>query len=211
MKAVKTKNVHLNTFGDDKFKKQKCDIVKLKLKDRYNGYHSEIEINAFCFPTICSPLPVSNLKLADEYQTECSERPIDLLIGSDNYYEMITGDIIRGDIGPVAVNSIFGYMLCGTMSKNQSDELHISSNLVIQGHCETLTVKNTKSDELVDNLKRFWEIDSMGLNDDENENKEHEFLKDIDFVNKGIKSVCLRSKTNLCHLYLRTITYAKED
>ena len=122
--------------------------------------------------------------MADEYQTECSERPIDLLIGSDYYYEMITGDIIRGDIGPVAVSSIFGYMLCGTMSENQSDELRISSNLVIQGHCETLAVKNTKSDELVDNLKRFWEIDSMGTNDDENENKEHEILKDIDFVNK---------------------------
>ena len=93
---------------------------------------------------------------------------------------MITGDIIRGDIGPIAVSSIFGYMLCGTMSENQSDELRISSNLVIQGHCETLAVKNTKPDELVDNLKRFWEIDSMGTNDDENENKEHEFLKDID-------------------------------
>ena len=168
-------------------------IVNLKLKGRYNGYHNEIEINALCIPTICSPLPasidiskyphLSNLELADEYQTECSQRPIDLLIGS-YYYEMITGDIIIGDFGPVAVSSIFGYMLCGTMSENQSDELRISSNLVIQGHCETLAVKNTKSDELVDNLKRFWEIDSMGTNDDENENKEHEFLKDIDFVNK---------------------------
>ena len=77
LKAVKTKNVHLNTFGDDKFKKQKCDIVNLKLKGRYNGYHNEIEINALCFPTICSPLPaskniskyphLSNLELADEY------------------------------------------------------------------------------------------------------------------------------------------------
>ena len=60
----------------------------------------------------------------------------------------------------------------GTMSENQSDELRISSNLVIQGHCETMetsTVKNTKSNELVDNLKRFWEIDSMGTNDDEND------------------------------------------
>ena len=75
-------------------------------------------------------------------------------------------------------------MLCGTMSENQSDELRISSILVIQGHGEVLAVENTKSDELVDNLKRFWEIDSMGTNNDENETYEREFLKDIDFVNK---------------------------
>ena len=75
-------------------------------------------------------------------------------------------------------------MLCGTMSKNQSDELRISSNLVVQGHGEVLVVENTKSDELVYNLKRFWEIDSMGTNNDENETYEREFLKDIDFVNK---------------------------
>ena len=139
---------------------------------------------------ICSPLPASidiskyphlnNLEMADEYRTECSGRPIDLLIGSDYYHEMITGDTIRGDTGPVEVSSIFIY----TMSENQSDELRISSNLVIQEHDEVLAVENTKSNELVDNLKRFWEIDSVGTNNDENETSEREFLKDIDFVEK---------------------------
>ena len=49
LETVKTKNVHLSTFGDDKFKKQKCDIVNLELNGRYNGYQNEIEINALCF------------------------------------------------------------------------------------------------------------------------------------------------------------------
>ena len=71
-------------------------------------------------------------------------------------------------------------MLCGTMSENQN----FTSNLVIQGHAKVLAVKNMKLDELVDNLKCFWEIDSMGKNYAKSETKDRKFWKDINFVNK---------------------------
>ena len=61
------------------------------------------------------------------------------------------------------------------MSENQNDKLHITSNLVIQGHDKVLVVKNMKSDELVNNLKCSWEIDSMGKNYAKNETKDCKF------------------------------------
>ena len=61
------------------------------------------------------------------------------------------------------------------MSKNQNDKLHITSNLVIQGDGRVLAVKNMKSDELVDNLKCSWEIDSMGKNNAKSETKDCKF------------------------------------
>ena len=68
------------------------------------------------FPTICSPLPsrvdannyphLHGLKL-DEYSD--SEDSIDVLIGSDYYWDFATNEIVRGDFGPTAVNSKFGW------------------------------------------------------------------------------------------------------
>ena len=106
LQTIKTQNVYLNTFGDEKYNKQKLDVVKLKLKDRFNGYSTEVEITAMCVPSICSPLPSSidisqfphleRYELVDNYTDSHNyqERPIDILIGPDQYYKIVTGDII---------------------------------------------------------------------------------------------------------------------
>ena len=54
LKSRKTEILHLNTFGERKFRKKKCDAVTL-LFDDPNDYVSKI--SALSFPTICSPLP----------------------------------------------------------------------------------------------------------------------------------------------------------
>ena len=48
----KTELLNLNTFGDDKLHKQRCDQFRLQLQ----GQTKDIEIMAICFPKICSPL-----------------------------------------------------------------------------------------------------------------------------------------------------------
>ena len=47
---VKSETLHLNTFGDERYTKQQCDVVQLRLQ----GPQGEIEISALCFPKICS-------------------------------------------------------------------------------------------------------------------------------------------------------------
>ena len=52
---TKTETLSLNTFGDERFTKQRCDLVKLTLQ----GKNKDIEISALCFRKICSPLPTT--------------------------------------------------------------------------------------------------------------------------------------------------------
>jgi len=54
---------------------------------------------------------LSQLDLADVYLDETLE--VDLLIGSDFYWEFVTGETIRGEIGPVAINTTLGWVLEG--------------------------------------------------------------------------------------------------
>ena len=85
-----------------------------------------ITIEAICTPDICDPLTnqnvkavstnynhLKNLKLADSSNTDT--KSVNILIGLDYYYLFVTGDIIRGEPNePIALNSIFGCILCGT-------------------------------------------------------------------------------------------------
>ena len=76
-------------------------------------------------PHICEPLtyqPVSicqgnfnhlvGLNLADPSDGSSSSE-IDILIGSDQYWELVTGETRRGDFGPVAINTKMGWVLSG--------------------------------------------------------------------------------------------------
>ena len=54
------------------------------------------------------------LKLADKQLSEQNRR-IDLLIGNDYLYDTIAGDVIRGNLGPVAISSKFGWIISGKL------------------------------------------------------------------------------------------------
>ena len=85
-----------------------------------------ITIEAICTPDICDPLTnqnvkaisanynnLKNLKLNDS--SEIDTKSINILIGLDYYYLFVTGDImLREPNKPIALNSIFGWILCGT-------------------------------------------------------------------------------------------------
>ena len=45
LSPVKSETLHLNTFGDERYTKQQCDVVNLRIQ----GSQGEIEISALCF------------------------------------------------------------------------------------------------------------------------------------------------------------------
>ena len=117
LKSTIKEMLHLNTFGEKTFRKQKWDVLTLFLQD---ANEETSRVCVLSFPTICSPLPsrvdannyphLHGLKLADYSDSEDS---IDVLIGSDYYWDFVTSEIVRGDFGPTAVNSKFGWLLSG--------------------------------------------------------------------------------------------------
>ena len=104
IKPKKTETLHLNTFGERSYRKQKCEVLPLFLRSNKN---EDIMISALSFPVICSLLStkievdqyphLQGLQLADSSDSnEC----IDVLIGSDHYWDIVRGDTVRGEFGP---------------------------------------------------------------------------------------------------------------
>ena len=163
LKPIKTETLHLNTFGGSTFSKQSCKVVKLRLK---KDEGEEVEVTALNYPIICSPLPskvevnyphLEDLQLADSLNDNCGA--IDVLIGSDYYWEIVSGETVRGDCGPTAVSSKFGWLLSGPLPDSVTSDT-VTSNLIISGDCPFASREN---DELISNLERFWETESIGI------------------------------------------------
>ena len=105
---LRQKRLSLNTFDSTRCKKETCDVLQVTLQGKRR---KDIVIQALTFPAIFSPLQTEvvidkyphlvNLDLADDSNDECSSDAIDVLIGSDYYWSIVIGDIIRGDSGPV--------------------------------------------------------------------------------------------------------------
>ena len=111
------------------------------------------------YPNICSPLPLKvevnyphleDLQLTDRLNDNCGA--IDVLIGSDYYWEIVSGETVCGDCGPMAVSSKFGWLLSGSLRDSVTSDT-VTSNLIISGDCPFASC----------NLERFWEAKSIGI------------------------------------------------
>lgn len=210
LKSLQTERLNLNTFGEAKYKKQNCDVVKLQV--RRSGCEDAIKISALTFPVICSPLPgkvsvnyphLDGLELADEpFDAEGS---IDILIGCDYYWHFVTGETRRGDEGPIAVNSKLGWLLSGPV-KGTLDRSYVThSNLIIEGH-DDLFARN-EDDVLTNTLKNFWETEAIGIKDLTQQETKESFKIDVAWsedryeVNLPWKENCLPLSSNNYLLY----------
>ena len=137
VKSTRKERLNINTFGNSSFRVQDCDIVRFRL---CKGESSErIEVVAYTSPVICTPLPklfdvqqykhLQGLELADSDQ---EEQTIKVLIRSDCYWAIVTGQMIVGDQGPVALRRKLGWLLSGPLS-NHSKTLTTHSHVIIHG------------------------------------------------------------------------------
>ena len=129
---------------------------------------------------ICSPLTNQQIRFAQQNYSYLKnltlaenvinggELPVDILSGLDYYYSFLSGKTVRGPPnGPVALESIFGWILCGPVSKGYKNLRDVNTNLT-----STLTMKIdsericNEDQELREQLEKFWEVDSLGLSDE---------------------------------------------
>ena len=149
----------IKTFGPDK-NKQGYGVVQLGM-DLKN--ETTFEVSLFAIPFICEPLSIqpitcvtekysqlSNLELAD-YSSGNEELNIDILIGSEYYWRLVTGEVIRGDDGSTAVHTKPGWVLSGPVV---GIPLQGSSINLISTHSLKVGTQTTPRD-LDDRLKAF--------------------------------------------------------
>lgn len=120
-------------------------------------------------PHICDPLTtqptsactkiyshLNQLDLANISQGETLE--VDMLIGSDFYWEFVTGEVIRGQSGPVAIQTTLGWVLSGPTGTMGPRKPTVS---LVTTH--TLRVDGITNKELDTTLRSFWELESLGI------------------------------------------------
>ena len=130
LKSVRKQQPSITTFGATRGDQKLYDIVRIGVITK-SGQREELDL--LTVPHICEPLlaqPVdlcsrmyshlAPLNLADTHQGDNSIE-VDMLIGSDFYWQLTTGEIIRGQGGPVAVNTKFGWVLSGPVTSSVDD------------------------------------------------------------------------------------------
>jgi len=91
-------------------------------------FNHPLFLSLYVVPVICEPLvsqPIatcvseshhlSSLDLADYSDGETSLE-VDMLVGSDFYWDLVTGGVSRGIQGPVAIHTKLSWVLSGPVS-----------------------------------------------------------------------------------------------
>ena len=156
------RTMSIATFGAAKGSRKTCELVEIGI-EVCSG--PALRLRAFAVPTICEPLAssslelsidhLSHLKLADPPDGSSNGREIDILVGSDYYWSLVTGRIQRGQSGPVAIETKVGWVLSGpaTLVGGQDHPTTLVTH--------TLHVNCLK--RLESQLRSFWDIESLGI------------------------------------------------
>lgn len=130
-------------------------------------------VSLFVVPMICEPLigqpmevclkqnpHLTGLELAD-WVDQGSRLEVDILIGSDHYWDFVTGAISKSPGGPTAVHTKLGWVLSGPMAIQGMNQC--STNLIITHVLRA----DTQTDSLGDQMRAFWELESLGIQPNE--------------------------------------------
>ena len=123
---------------------------------------------------------------------------VDILIGSDYYWEVVTGEIKRDASGPVALNSKFGWILSGPAKHGRDQQRFTTASLVLQGSEVADASQNPSDTSLSEELRHFWETEAIGIIDNqEHPETDSQFLPSMNFdVKQGRYEVSLPWKAN---------------
>lgn len=152
-------------FGSKRAEPQLCDLVRARVQKKEG---QKIMIDLFVVRHICEPLckqpleeclgcypHLAGLELTDNFTK--GPHVIDMLISSDFYWHIVTGELIRGEKGPVAIKSTLVWILSGPV---QSVSHECVVNLLTTHVLKANGVTNKMLD---DTMRSFWELESMGI------------------------------------------------
>lgn len=133
-------------------------------------------ITLYVMPTICEPLVgqlisvcakqyphLIGLELADSVGSGLS-MPVDVLIRSDRYWQLVTGSTCRGVEGPIAVHTKLGWVLSGPFYLATLERCAMNLSVTHVLHAETYSVDTCALDN---QLRSFWELEVLGIQDEE--------------------------------------------
>ena len=135
LQTMGTESLRIKIFGTTESHNALCDVVQLGIHTKDSG---TLKMTALLVPVICHSLtsqPISpsrecyhhllDLELADSANVS-DVLEVDVLIGSDSYWDLATGRIITGGSGPTAIHTRVGWVLSGP-----ADQQEGTANLIV--------------------------------------------------------------------------------
>ncbi|KRX62899.1 hypothetical protein T09_14382 [Trichinella sp. T9] len=102
-------------------------------------FNEGIELTALSLPNLCDDLITPG------------RVQIDIIIGLDAYFQVLGQGVRRGGPNdPVAIETIFGWIVCGPTTRQAVDR-------------EETTLLAQTEDRLSRLLRRFWEVEALGI------------------------------------------------
>ena len=165
---VCTETMVIKTFGIKSQNQQVCKVVKagVNLRDGKSLEMSFLSVTLICEPIANQPIALAiencnefaSLELADSSLGD-DNLEVDILIGSDQYYKLVTGEVIQQCNGLTAIHTRLGWVLSGPVHGLSQE---ISSVNLVSTHA--LKVDGYQLQESLDSqLKGFWDLESMGI------------------------------------------------
>lgn len=170
-----TETMLIKTFGSDEEKVQTCDSVKFVLKSQHD--QAEINLSAFAVPMICEPLQhqlisqaqrsydhLHNLILADS-SVGLENSEVDILIGCDQYWDLVTGEVRRGENGPTAIHTRLGWVVSGPVERalippSFNPATNLATTHVLRCAASPSQIQSQGIDK---ELRNFWDLESLGI------------------------------------------------
>ena len=170
--ATSRELLSINAFGRAEnavCKEYACVTINIFMTDG-----STLPVSTLCVPSICPPVhnqisgdipvlheSISGLDLADNCNSSAS---IDVLLGADVYWKVVTGDVRCADNGPLAIATRLGWVLSGPTTVAQ-DSSNVTSVQCVQSCVNRLPTPLSDSDDnqLTQQSREFWELESLGI------------------------------------------------
>lgn len=165
-KIIRKERLTIGSFGgDEKFKQM--NVVQVTIATRENKSATVIEaLQVDVISHSCLPAPnhklnekMNQLKLqvADDRTATTATDAIGLLIGSDYYWEFVTGRTQKIESRLMAVETILGWVLQGPSEQTKTQLTQAQNQAVMVLKVEAAETK------LQQELQRFWSLESMGI------------------------------------------------
>ena len=167
----------IKTFGSNSEQIENCNLVQLCLqgiRDDSSVYVTDYEVPKICSPPQNQKINSVQQKFSHfegiEFADFCEgpESETDVLNGMDNYCKLVTGNVIKSGVGPVATETVFGWVISGPVDE-VSAKSEYSINLVDTHLILEVQTAAQLADESLDNqLRKLWKIESLGILPDVN-------------------------------------------
>ena len=170
---LRSDTLKINVFGTKDDDVTSCDVVEFQLSTESRQL---LNLSAYVVPLICSSINNQNTRFAQQSYEHLSglnladsvndgeEFDLDILIGSDYYWQLVMGRLIHGSSDSPAMHTVVGWVLSGPVKGAPPDSrssINIASTHVLR--CSTQH-SNPSEAAIESNLKRFWELESLGIN-----------------------------------------------